>query len=95
MRRLAIGHDTRRKAVIWKDMGDQGSVEQVEKTKEPGPLGEAGKERPIVTCQPAIEGPVAHAFEGMQQPALLSWAEWHVPSMEEAYDDCKSEKCIL
>jgi len=84
MRRLAIGHDTRRKAVIWKDMGDQGSVEQVEKTEEPGPLGEAGKERPIVTCQPAIEGPVAHAFEGMQQPALLSWAEWHVPSMEEA-----------
>jgi hypothetical protein len=104
-----------------------------EKTKEPGPLGEAGKQRPIVTRQPAIEGPVAHAFEGMQQPqghhrtgpevrlrmcgdgahllidrreqgsdklhgahaALLSWEGCHVPSMEEASDDCKPEKCIL
>ena len=39
-----------------------------EEAKEPGALGEAGKQRPIVACQPAIEGPVAHAFEGMQEP---------------------------
>jgi hypothetical protein len=103
-----------------------------EKTKEQGPLGEAGKQRPRVTRQPAIEGPVAHACEGMPQPqghhrtgpevrlrmcgdgahllidlreqggdqlhgdhaALLSWAGCHVPSMEEASDECKPEKCI-
>src|SRR5215831_13339165 len=40
----------------------------LQKTKEPRPLGQAGKQRPIVACQPAIEGPVAHAFERMQQP---------------------------
>src|SRR5215510_3320375 len=39
----------------------------LEETKEPGPLGEVGKQGPIVTCQPAIEGAVAHAFEGMQE----------------------------
>src|SRR5262249_26546391 len=39
-----------------------------EETKEPGALGEAGKQGPIVACQPAVERPVAHAFEGMQQP---------------------------
>ena len=39
-----------------------------EETKEPGALGEAGKQRPIVTRQPAIKGLVAHAFERMQQP---------------------------
>ena len=37
-----------------------------EETKEPGALGQAGKQRPIVARQPAIEGAVAHAFEGMQ-----------------------------
>src|SRR6266853_563777 len=36
-----------------------------EETKEPGALGKLRKQRPIVACQPAIEGPVAHAFEGM------------------------------
>src|SRR5438128_3104186 len=41
---------------------------RLEETKEPGALGEAGKQRPIVARQPAIEGPVAHAFKGMQQP---------------------------
>src|SRR5262249_12482222 len=30
--------------------------------------GQAGKQRPIVACQPAIEGPVPHTFQGMQQP---------------------------
>src|SRR5215831_10169995 len=40
----------------------------LQKTKEPRPLGQAGKQRPIVACQPAIEGPVADAFERMQQP---------------------------
>jgi hypothetical protein len=38
-----------------------------EEAKEPGALGEVGKQRPIVTRQPAIEGPVAHAFERMEQ----------------------------
>src|SRR2546421_3743319 len=40
---------------------------RLEETKEPGALGEVGKQRAIVACQPAIEGPIAHAFEGMQQ----------------------------
>src|SRR5215470_13374948 len=40
----------------------------LEETKEPGALGEAGKQCPIVARQPAIEGAVAHAFEGMEQP---------------------------
>src|SRR5207248_6272250 len=39
-----------------------------EETKESGALGEAGKQRPIVARQPAREGPVAHAFEGVEQP---------------------------
>src|SRR5215510_13648890 len=38
-----------------------------EEPKEPGALGEAGKQCPIVACQPAIEGPVASTFEGMEQ----------------------------
>ena len=40
----------------------------LEETKEPGALGKAGKQRPIITRQPAIEGPITHAFKGMQQP---------------------------
>src|SRR5215510_2997946 len=40
----------------------------LEETKEPGALGQAGKQRPIVARQPAIEGAIAHAFEGMQEP---------------------------
>src|SRR6266446_3644381 len=39
-----------------------------EEAKKAGPLGEPGKQRPIVTCQPAIKRPVADAFERMQQP---------------------------
>jgi hypothetical protein len=39
-----------------------------EEAKEPRPLGEVGKQRAIVAGQPAIEGPVAPAFEGMEQP---------------------------
>src|SRR5713101_3514750 len=38
----------------------------LEETKEPGALGEVGKQRAIVARQPAIEGAVADAFEGMQ-----------------------------
>src|SRR4029453_9749295 len=38
-----------------------------EEAKEPGALGKVGKQRPIVTRQPAIEGSVAHAFERMEQ----------------------------
>ena len=41
-------------------------VMRLEETKEPGPLGEVGKQGPIVACQSAIEGAVAHAFDGMQ-----------------------------
>src|SRR4030095_13094989 len=39
-----------------------------EEAKEPGALGEARKQRAIITRQPAIERPVVHPFEGMQQP---------------------------
>src|SRR5215470_3547297 len=39
-----------------------------EETKEPGALGEPWKQRPIVARQPAREGTVADALEGMQQP---------------------------
>ena len=39
-----------------------------QEAKEAGALGEAGKQRPIVARQPAIEGTVAHAFQRMQQP---------------------------
>src|SRR5712691_4301598 len=41
---------------------------RLQETKEPGALGEVGKQCPIVARQPAIEGAVADAFEGMQQP---------------------------
>src|SRR5262245_18860659 len=41
---------------------------RLEEAKEAGALGEPGKQRPIVACQPAIEGTVAHTFEGMQEP---------------------------
>src|SRR5262249_9733730 len=40
----------------------------LEETKEPGALGKPRKQRPIVARQPAIEGAVADAFEGMQEP---------------------------
>ena len=39
---------------------------RLEEAKEPSALGEVGKQRPRVARQPAREGPVAHAFEGMQ-----------------------------
>ena len=39
-----------------------------QEAKEAGALGEAGKQRPIVTRQPPIERTVADAFERMQQP---------------------------
>src|SRR5262249_9611541 len=39
-----------------------------EEAKEPGALGELRKQRAIITRQPAIERPVAHPFQGMQQP---------------------------
>src|SRR5262245_49057053 len=38
-------------------------VMRLEEPKEPGPLGEVGKQGPIVACQPAIEGAVAHKRE--------------------------------
>src|SRR5215471_3106082 len=34
----------------------------LEETKEPGALGKLRKQRPIVACQPAIEGSIAHTF---------------------------------
>ena len=40
----------------------------LEEPKEPGALGEAGEQGTIVSGQPAIEGAVAHAFEGMEEP---------------------------
>src|SRR5262249_24437094 len=44
----------------------------LQKTKEPRPLGQAGKQRPIVACQPAIEGPVAHALVGRRTARYLA-----------------------
>jgi len=38
-----------------------------EETKEPGALGELREQCPIVARQPAIEGPLASAFQRMQQ----------------------------
>src|SRR5262249_60533907 len=43
-------------------------VRGLQERKEAGGLGEGGKQRPIVACQPAIEGAVAPAFERVQQP---------------------------
>ena len=40
---------------------------RLEEAEESGALGEAGKQGPIVACQPAMERPVAHAFEGMEE----------------------------
>jgi hypothetical protein len=40
----------------------------LQQTKEPGARGEVRKQRAIVARQPAIEGPVPHPFQGMQQP---------------------------
>src|SRR5262245_25092704 len=39
-----------------------------EETKEPGALGKPRKQWPIIARQPSIEGAVADAFEGMQEP---------------------------
>src|SRR5262249_59675719 len=42
----------------WSGQEDLGPVLMgLQKTKEPGALGEAGKQGPIVARQPAIEGP--------------------------------------
>jgi len=43
-------------------------VMRLEETKEPRPFGQVGEQGPIVTRQPAIEGTIADALEGMQQP---------------------------
>ena len=48
--------------------GSRPGLMRLEETKEPCPLGQAGEQRTIVACQPAIEGPIPDAFEGMQQP---------------------------
>jgi hypothetical protein len=39
-----------------------------EETKQPGPLGEVGKQRAKVAGQPPMKRPIADAFEGMQEP---------------------------
>ena len=39
-----------------------------EETKQPRPLGEPGKQRPIIFRQPPIERTVAPTFQGMEQP---------------------------
>jgi hypothetical protein len=41
---------------------------RLEEAKEPGALGEPGKQRAIIARQPAIERAVASAFERMQHP---------------------------
>src|SRR5256885_2292449 len=40
----------------------------LQEAKEPRPLGELRKQGPIVARQPAIEGAVAPAFEGVEEP---------------------------
>src|SRR5213596_1489997 len=40
----------------------------LQEAKEPRPLGELWKQGPIVARQPAIEGAVAPAFEGVEEP---------------------------
>ena len=40
---------------------------RLEEAKEAGTLGEPGKQRPIVACQPAIEGSVPPALKRMQE----------------------------
>ncbi len=40
----------------------------LQEAKEARALGEAGEQGAIVTRQPAREGAVAHAFEGMEEP---------------------------
>jgi hypothetical protein len=41
---------------------------RLEEAEEPGALGEARKQGPIVARQPPMERPVPHTFEGMEQP---------------------------
>src|SRR5215510_11491954 len=56
----------------WSGQEDLGPVLMgLEETKEPGALGEAGKQRPIVTGQPAIERPVAPALVGRRKARYL------------------------
>jgi hypothetical protein len=43
----------------------------LEETKEPRPLGQEREQCPIIARQPAIERPVTHVFEGMQQPPRI------------------------
>jgi hypothetical protein len=48
----------------WSSQEDlRPGVMRREEPKEPRALGEPGKQRPLVARQPAIKGPVAHAFE--------------------------------
>src|SRR5437870_1629982 len=42
--------------------------------KEPGALGESGKQWTIVARQPAVKRTVAHAFERMQAPQRYDFA---------------------
>src|SRR5215470_19729550 len=44
----------------------------LQETKEPRPLGKAGKQRPIVARQPAIEGPVPHPLVGRRKARYLA-----------------------
>jgi hypothetical protein len=44
------------------------SLMRLEEAKEPGTLGQAREQRPIVAGQPPIKRAVADAFEGMQEP---------------------------
>jgi hypothetical protein len=44
----------------------------LEETKEPGALGEVGKQRPIVARQPAIERPVPDALVGRRKARYLT-----------------------
>jgi hypothetical protein len=50
-------------------------VMRLEETKEPRPFGQVGEQGPIVARQPAIKGPVAHAFERVC-PTFYTRCSW-------------------
>ncbi|HEV2122840.1 MAG TPA: hypothetical protein VGW38_08710 [Chloroflexota bacterium] len=46
-----------------------------EQAEEPGPLGQAGQEVAVVPREPAVEGPLPSALEGVEQrqPRRARW----------------------
>jgi len=59
-----------------------------EEAKEPGALGERGKQRPIVAREPPIKRPVAPTFEGMEDPQgpYFTWPQGGVRMLGDAWE---------